>query len=104
MRKVVLVAAAFCLLTSPAFATREATPEKEVPNLAVVTIKPQQDAPTLLGYPGSGDGIIIFAKNDKVKDKDKCDVVSPSKPCKGNNGKGNGGGDGSPNGKPDIDR
>ena len=31
-------------------------------------------------------------------------VVTPSKPCKGNNGFGNGGGDGTPNGKPDDNR
>ena len=41
-----------------------------------------------------------FAKNDKPQ----CDVVSPSKPCKGNNGFGNGGNDGSPNGKQDDNR
>ena len=31
-------------------------------------------------------------------------VVTPSKPCKGNNGFGNGGGDGTPNGKQDNTR
>ena len=37
----------------------------------------------------------------------KCDenaVVTPSKPCKGNNGFGNGGNDGTPNGKQDDTR
>ena len=36
----------------------------------------------------------------------KCDesVITPSKPCNGNNGFGNGGGDGTPNGKPDDTR
>ena len=31
-------------------------------------------------------------------------AVTPSKPCKGNNGFGNGGGDGTPNGKQDDTR
>ena len=31
-------------------------------------------------------------------------ITSPAKPCNGNNGFGNGGGDGSPNGKPDVNR
>ena len=100
MRKIVLVTAA-CLLTSPAFATREPAPEKQVFDLSTsVMIQPQLNAPTLLGYQGFGEGVMVLAKNDK----DKCSVVSPSKPCKGNNGFGNGGGDGSPNGKPDGNR
>jgi hypothetical protein len=36
--------------------------------------------------------------------KPQCNDVSPTHPCKGNNGFGNGGGDGSPNGKDDKDR
>ena len=36
--------------------------------------------------------------------KPQCNDVSPTKPCKGNNGFGNLGGDGSPNGKEDVDR
>jgi hypothetical protein len=36
--------------------------------------------------------------------KPPCNVVTPTKPCKGNNGFGNLGGDGSPNGKEDVDR
>jgi hypothetical protein len=32
------------------------------------------------------------------------DAVTPTKLCKGNNGFGNDGGDGSPNGKEDVDR
>jgi hypothetical protein len=43
---------------------------------------------------------VLLAANDKPK----CNVVSPSKPCKGNNGFGNGGNDGSPNGFPDDNR
>jgi hypothetical protein len=39
-----------------------------------------------------------------LSSKPQCDVASPTKPCKGNNGFGNGGGDGSPNGKEDVNR
>ena len=43
-----------------------------------------------------------------TKGPKKCEqnnlVVTPSKDCKGNNGFGNGGGDGTPNGKPDDNR
>ena len=35
---------------------------------------------------------------------DATSVVTPSKPCNGNNGFGNGGGDGTPNGKQDDTR
>ena len=31
-------------------------------------------------------------------------ITSPARPCNGNNGFGNGGGDGTPNGKPDNNR
>ena len=42
--------------------------------------------------------------NGPPKCEEQNSVTTPSKPCKGNNGFGNGGGDGTPNGKPDDNR
>jgi hypothetical protein len=62
------------------------------------TVRPQVSQVSAAG--------VLLARNDNEDkdDKKKCKVVSPSKPCKGNNGFGNGGNDGSPNGFPDDNR
>ena len=52
----------------------------------------------------SGDYNAILAFIITASNKPQCNSASPTHPCKGNNGFGNGGGDGSPNGKEDLDR
>ena len=46
----------------------------------------------------------ILASIVAASSKPQCNSASPTHPCKGNNGFGNGGGDGSPNGKQDDTR
>src|SRR5262245_43591527 len=52
----------------------------------------------------SGNNSIILTSIITASNKPQCNSASPTRPCKGNNGFGNGGGDGSPNGKEDVDR
>jgi hypothetical protein len=83
MRKFLLVtgAAVYCLGSS-AFATTGAVQRDFIQG----------------GDVGSGaaqaQSLLVLAANDKPV----CDPVSPSKPCKGNNGFGNGADDGTPGG------
>jgi hypothetical protein len=113
MRKFLLVtSAAVCVLGTPAFATT-GTDQSHSLNVAASVMITSQQLGSYLIQEARDAGIVVAANDDKDKDKDKTtngcsegndNVVSRSKPCKGNNGFGNGGGDGSPNGKQDITR
>jgi hypothetical protein len=115
--------AALCVFGTPAFATTEAsqTQGQTVEIGASVAIPGQEFGSFLV--PGMRDGAILVAQNgpptappgnsgnngnnngnNGKSGKPECSVVSPSHPCLGNNGFGNGGNDGSPNGKQDITR
>jgi hypothetical protein len=57
---------------------------------------------------GAIDSAIAAPGNANPPGNPNCDgntpITSPARPCKGNNGFGNGGGDGTPNGKQDGTR
>jgi hypothetical protein len=80
MRKFLIVGAAVCVLGSPAYATTGTT-----------HVQRDFGQSADIGS-GQSDFRFVVAANDKPI----CDTVSPSKPCKGNNGFGNGADDGTP--------
>jgi hypothetical protein len=125
MRKFLLVTgAAICVLGTPAFATTGTfQAQGQSVGIAASVAIPDQVTGSFL-VPGTRDGAILVAQNgpptsppgnsgsngnqdhtnNGKSGKPECSVVSPSHPCLGNNGFGNGGGDGSPNGIQDITR
>ena len=73
--------------------------------LAIPALAENRPANTPPGNSGrSGNNIAILTSIINSSGKPQCNSASPTHPCKGNNGFGNGGGDGSPNGKEDVDR
>lgn len=124
MRKFLLVAgAAVCVFGTPAFATTGASQAQgQSAGIAASVAIPGQEFGTFL-VPGTRDGAILVAQkgppttppgnsgtngnnngNNGKSGKPICDTISPSHPCQGNNGFGNGGNDGSPNGMQDNTR
>ena len=120
MRKLYLtVGAALCVFGTPAFATTGSF-QAQSP-LAGMALASQIEMTGAVLVPGPHSAAILLAQkagpttppgnsgsngndNGEHGKKPECDTVSPSHPCKGNNGFGNGGGDGSPNGFPDGNR
>lgn len=115
MRKLLLTAGtALCVFGTPAFATTGAF-QAQGP-LAGMALAIQSEMTGAVLVPGPHRAAILLAQkggptvppgnsgsngNDQGQDNlAKCETATPSHPCKGNNGFGNGGNDGSPNNFP----
>jgi hypothetical protein len=107
MRKFLLVAGtAVCVFGTPAFAATGAfQAQGQSAGIATTVASPgailvAQNGPPTSPPGNSGSNGNQDHTNNGKSGKPECSVVSPSHPCLGNNGFGNGGNDGSPNGMP----
>ena len=73
-----------------------------ITGLALASAAMAQSGPPPKQTPAPNRQLLLELVNNTSKPQ--CDDVSPTRPCKGNNGFGNGGDDGSPNGKQDDTR